>query len=81
MTELDKVRLGGRNYLRPGDVVKVTPSKPGKRDGFEGRVLRIRQAGDVEVDVVGGPGGRGGVRTFKLERLRRVAQTRRRNAS
>lgn len=73
-TELTEVRLGGRNLLRPGDPVKVRPSATGRRDGYVGKVLAIRDTPTgVEVDVSGGPANRApSTRTLRLERLERT---------
>lgn len=84
-TELPEVRCGGRNYLRPGDPCRITPSKPGRRDGGPATVRRILDTGaGVEVEVAfGNPDayvdGRRvprPVRTFRLDRVQRVAITR-----
>lgn len=77
MEQLTEYRTG-RNFIRIGDVVRVRP-RPGRRDGFEARVRPIRadSAGEVsEVEVFGGPAGRSAVRTFRPDRIERVAQTR-----
>jgi hypothetical protein len=70
----------GRNFIRVGDVVRVK-ALPGKRDGFEARVRAIavdeRSGEPVEVEVFGGYRGRAMVRTFRPDRIERVAQTRR----
>jgi hypothetical protein len=72
---LDEVRLGGRNFIRPGDVVRVKPSRPAKHDGFDALVRRIVDTqGGVEVEVFGGAHGRAAVRTFTLDRLERRRQ-------
>lgn len=80
---LEQVRLGGRNFIRPGDVVRVKPSRPGKRDGFEARVRRIVDTpGGVEVEVAGAPAGKpAAIRTFFLDRLERMRQPTARRAS
>ena len=65
----------GPLWLRVGDLVKVKPSKPGKRDGYIGRVRRIRQHGrrPAEIEVAGGPPGKAKhIRTFTLDRLERT---------
>lgn len=69
---------GTRNYIRVGDVVKVLPTAPKKRDGFEAKVLRIheRPNGEVHFDVIGGKGGRLLQRTVRADRVARVAQNR-----
>jgi hypothetical protein len=70
----------GRNFIRVGDVVRVK-ALPGKRNGFEAKVRAIavdEHTGEpVEVEVFGGTRGRAMVRTFRPERIERVAQTRR----
>lgn len=71
--ELGEVRLGGRNFLRVGDPVKVKPSQPGKRDGYIGTARRIVSTGaGVEVEVAGGP--QRNLRTFRLDRLARTTK-------
>jgi hypothetical protein len=77
-TEVSAVRLG-RNWLRVGDRVHVTPSRPGRRDGFDGRVTRVLRYPDdhVEVEVRGAPSGKAmSARTFFLDRIERRVQTR-----
>lgn len=72
-TELAEVRLGGRNFLRPGDPVRVLPSRRGRRDGYVATVRSIRDTRDgVEVEVVGGP--QRNFRTFRLDRLARTTK-------
>lgn len=67
----------GRNFIRVGDVVKVTPSSPGKHDGFEARVLAIYdQDGEIVFQLLGGTRGRLHTRFIRAERIRRVAQVR-----
>ena len=76
--EVPAVRLG-RNWLRVGDRVHVCPSRPRRRDGFDGRVARVLlyPDGHVEVEVHGGPKGMAvKARTVLLERIVRRAQTR-----
>jgi hypothetical protein len=68
------VRVGGRNLVRVGDVVRVRPSHRGARNGFDAVVRRISQtlSGQIEVEVFGGPAGRvPAVRTFRPDRLAR----------
>jgi hypothetical protein len=68
---------GTRNYIRVGDVVKVAPSAPKKRDGFEARVMAIfDRDGDVTFQLLGGPHGRLMTRFIRAERVTRVAMTR-----
>jgi hypothetical protein len=70
---------GSRNYIRVGDIVKVAPSQPKKRDGFEARVMAI----DVDADgtgatfqLLGGARGRLHTRFIRDGRISRVAQIR-----
>ena len=66
----------GRNYIRIGDTVHVKPSRPGRHDGFDSKVLRIRGnavVGAVSVDVTDPHNGN--VRTLPTERIERKAQT------
>jgi hypothetical protein len=68
----------GRNFIRVGDHVRVKPSGR-KRDGFRAVVRTIRvdeETGHVrEVEVFGGAGGRAMIRTFRPDRIERLAQT------
>ncbi|HSH59108.1 MAG TPA: hypothetical protein VK988_05595 [Acidimicrobiales bacterium] len=70
----------GRNFIRVGDVVRVK-ALPGNRNGFEAKVRAItideRTGEPVEVEVFGGARGQGMVRTFRAERIERMAQMRR----
>ena len=70
----------GRNFVRVGDVVRIK-ALPGKRNGFEAKVRAItvdeRTGEPVEVEVFGGARGQGMIRTFRADRIERVAQTRR----
>lgn len=66
---------GSRNYVRVGDVVHVRPSRPGRHDGFDSKVLRIRgnqSAGVAGVDVVNP--ATGGVHTVTPDRIGRRRQ-------
>lgn len=74
---------GQRNFIRVGDVVKVAPTAPNKRDGFEARVLAIHidwveddGTERVVFQVVGGARGRLHTRFIRAERVKRVAQVR-----
>lgn len=75
MTTTDKFKLG-RNYVRLGDHVKVKPSRPGKHDGFKGRVCLIRTDAAGGVTSLDIPDQRGGMRTIPIDRIQRVAQSR-----
>jgi hypothetical protein len=83
MTEVNEYRRG-RNYIRLGDRVRIRPS-PGRRNGFDAVVHGIRideSTGAVrEVDVFGGPSGRAMFRTFRPERIERLARHRRADRS
>jgi hypothetical protein len=76
---VDEVRHG-RNFIRKGDTVKVRPSREGRKDGFTAvfRGAKLDDDGNVRwVDVIGGPRGRvQHLRSFPLDRIRRLAQTR-----
>lgn len=74
---------GGRNMIREGDVVFVSPSRPGRRDGFEATFRFAKTVnGRVEyVEVYGGPHGRAGLRSIRPERIKRRSQARRRAVS
>lgn len=76
---------GTRNLIRVGDVVKVAPTAPKKRDGFEARVVAIYVQWEEQDDgtpervvfeVVGGCRGRYHTRFIRAERIGRVAQVR-----
>lgn len=62
----------GRNFVRVGDLVKVAPSRPGRRNGFVSRVRRIHfdevTLQPTGVDVVDGTGA---TRTVRPERITR----------
>ena len=70
----------GRNFIRVGDIVKVAPSAPKKRDGFEARVSAIvldDETGEVRwFEVRGGSRGRYQFHAIRPDRISRVAQTR-----
>lgn len=70
---LEEYRVG-RNYIRPGDIVHVLPSRRGKHDGGEARVVRImpRARGDVIFHVIQD----GANHYYPLDRIRRRSQTR-----
>ncbi len=78
MVKVDRYRVG-RNFIRVGDVVRVKAA-PGKRNGFKATVRAIKvdeRTGHVgEVEVFGGPAGRAAFRSFRRERIERVAQSR-----
>lgn len=69
----------GRNFIRVGDTVKVLPTA-GKRNGFKAVVRGIRLDEGTrevaEIEVYGGPPGHAMARTFRPDRIQRVAQTR-----
>lgn len=68
---------GTRNFIRVGDTVKVKPSKPGKRDGYEAKVSRIEGNPDgtpKAIHVIGGPKNQ--FRTYFPNRIARVNQAR-----
>lgn len=75
---LNEVRCGGRNFIRPGDLVHVKPSRKGKRDGGPATVRKIVQHAEyVEVEVAMGAPPKPEVkaprpvRTFMLSRIER----------
>lgn len=71
MTKVMEFKINGRT-VKAGDFVKVAPSKPGKRDGFEARVRAGEFKGDalVSVEVAGAPGSRAtAVRSIRPERI------------
>lgn len=75
--EIQEVRVG-RNFIRVGDIVRVTPSSPGRRDGFLAKVTGMRRTADgLEFNLFGAPKGRPvAARTMRAGRIQRVAQTR-----
>jgi hypothetical protein len=80
-TKTDTIRdpQGGRNMIRQGDIVRVRPSRPGARDGFNAtfRTATVDDDGNVvDIEVYGGHGGRAAIRTLRPERIQRRAQTR-----
>ena len=78
MIEVTEYRRG-RGVVHLGDRVRIRPT-PGRRNGFEAVVQRIRideATGLVrEVDVFGGARGRAMFRTFRPERIERLARHR-----
>lgn len=72
---LESTRITG-GTITLGDIVKVTPSKPGGHDGFQARVRRIVENAvgdiDIEVSAVASLRARDAVRTFPPSRLRRT---------
>lgn len=72
--EVDEVRHGGRNFIRVGDIVKVSP--PRKRS-FEATVRKIVVDNENQVrwfEVYGGAGGHRSVRCVRPELVSRKAQ-------
>jgi hypothetical protein len=66
----------GRNFIRVGDAVKITPSAPRKRDGFVAEVKEIEideQGNPKAIHVIGGKNG--AFRAIRPERIKRVAQS------
>jgi hypothetical protein len=78
MIEVTEYRRG-RAVVHLGDRVRIRAT-PGRRNGFDAVVHRIRvneATGDVlEVDVFGGSRGRAMFRTFRPDRIERVARHR-----
>lgn len=79
MIEVTEYRQG-RGIIHLGDRVHIRPT-PGRRNGFDAIVRRIRAdetTGDIrEVEVFGGPKGRAMFRTFRPDRIERLARHRR----
>lgn len=79
MIEISEYRRG-KSIIHLGDRVRIRPT-PGRRNGFEAIVRRIRAdeaSGAVrEIDVFGGPRGRAMFRTFRPDRVERLARHRR----
>lgn len=77
MTEQTNEWRVGRNFIRPGDVVKVLPSRPKKKDGGPARCLKLflDEAGEkVATVLVRDKDGK--ERFYRADRIARVAQTR-----
>lgn len=74
---LDETTVKG-GTVAVGDQVKVSPSQPGRHDGFVAIVRRIsvNVVGDIEVDVYGGRPGHLAARCFRPDRLQRIARRR-----
>lgn len=69
----------GRNFVRPGDVVKVLPPADRRGTSFEARVEAIvaDDSGDVKwLEVRGGSRGRVQFHAVRPDRIKRVAQIR-----
>lgn len=79
MIEVTEYRPG-QGVIHLGDRVRIRPT-PGRRNGFDAIVQRIRideTTGEVrEVEVFGGARGRAMFRTFRPDRIERVARHRR----
>jgi hypothetical protein len=79
MIEVTEYRQG-RGVIHLGDRVRIRPT-PGRRNGFDAVVHSIRMdetTGDVrEVQVFGGSKGRAMYRTFRPDRIERLARHRR----
>lgn len=67
---------GSRNFVRRGDVVHVRPSRPGRHDGFDSKILRIRGTLTNVTGVDVRDPRTGGLRTVLPDRIERRAQTR-----
>lgn len=70
---------GARNFVRPGDVVKVLPAPGRKGTSFEARVQAIEATDDGTVkwfEVLGGKKGNVQFHAVTADRIRRVEQTR-----
>lgn len=74
MNTIEEWRVG-RNFVRVGDTVKVT-ADPGRRNGHEAKVRSIEVDDDGEVITVHVVSMDRGFRSYRPERIRRVAQTR-----
>jgi len=76
MARVDRFRIGSR-WVETGHLVKVLPSRDGKKDGFVARVLHgvEREDGGIEVTVYGARGKKASaVRTFRTDRLKAMKQ-------
>jgi hypothetical protein len=75
--QLDRVRCGGRNWLRPGDPCKLAGiDRDGERQAMPAKVRRILDEGGaivVEVVIARPHRKAGTIRTVPLSRVRRVA--------
>lgn len=74
LQEVLEVRLG-RNFIRKGDVVRLAPSKPGKRDGGEATVEKIMETTEGYEFHTILTGGRG-FKVVRQDRIHRVQQVR-----
>lgn len=72
---------GARNFIRVGDLIKVTAKPPVDKKGFDAIVRRIdadEQGNIVQVEVIpktGKSSNIGKIRTITPERIERKAQT------
>lgn len=59
MQLVSEFKVNGRT-VRAGDIVKISPSRPGKKDGFEGKVrgADLRDGTIISIEVTGAPRGR-----------------------
>ena len=67
----------GRNWIRVGDVVKITRSREGKKDGYHAELKGLRQeAGVWYVEVFGAAGSlTPATRLLPLTRVERIEQS------
>lgn len=72
LSEVMEYRMG-RNFIRVGDVVRITPSKPKKRDGGIAKVQKMVETTEgVEFHVA----MKDRLRVFREDRVQRVQQVR-----
>lgn len=65
-----------RNWVRVGDRVKCRPLSGGRFEAKVRKILADEEGVIREVEVVGGRGGRSHIRTFRPDRITRMAQSR-----
>lgn len=76
MVKVDRFQVGSR-WVESGHTIRVLPSREGKKDGFEARVLSAieRDDGTIEVTVFGSRGSKApSTRTYLLGRLKAMRQ-------
>jgi hypothetical protein len=64
----------GRNFIRPGDLVKCVPLQSRSFRGRVTRILSSEQTGEVEIEVMQ-EGHHRMIRTIRADRIQRLAQS------
>ena len=65
----------GRNFIRPGDVVRILPSSPKRKDGGYARVVALIAEAEGEPPTTVHVLKEGAHRFYVADRVQRLAQT------